>query len=501
MLEHVYSLDKGLPGLKSSLVVAVSTVLLYILTKALYNIYLHPLRHFPGPRIHAISRIPYFYRACSGSLPFDMLSLHARYGDIVRIAPDELAFSHPDAWKDIMGHKNGLPEMSKAEWFYRPLPEEPLHVVNEDNERHKRLRRQLAYAFSDKGMRGQEGVIRGYVDILLGKLREMSGAGTGEPVTISDWYNFTTFDIIGDLAFGQPFGCLEGSAYDGWIKSIFDTGHLGSYLQALTFYPWLRSAIMALVPQSVKDGAQRHKDLAKKKMLQRMAMPGERADLIEGLLKKKDELDLTVEHLIANAEILIIGGSETTASLLSGVTYLLLRNSEAYEKLKLEIRSTFQSQEEINMTSVNKLSYMLACLDEALRMYPPIANGLPRVTPKGGARVMGEYIPEGTNVSIHHWALYRREAYFTDPNTYHPERFMGGARFANDRHEAFQPFQFGPRNCIGRNLAYSEMRLILALIIFNFDMELADESVDWIQQRNYLMWRKGPLKVYLTARD
>jgi cytochrome P450 len=263
-------------------------VLVYLLTNAIYNIYFHPLRRFPGPVSHAISRIPYFYRACRGTLPFDMLSLHARYGDIVRIAPDELAFSHPDAWKDIMGHKNGLPEMAKADWFYRPLVDEPLHVVNEDNDQHKRLRRQLAYGFSEKGMREQEGLIRGYVDILLGKLREMAGAG--DAITISDWYNFTTFDIIGDLAFGQPFGCLEGSAYDRWIASIFDTGHLGSYLQALTFYPWLRSAIMALVPQSVKDGAQKHKDLTKKKMLQRMAMPGDRADLIEGLLKKKDQL-------------------------------------------------------------------------------------------------------------------------------------------------------------------------------------------------------------------
>ncbi|CEL04917.1 hypothetical protein ASPCAL06041 [Aspergillus calidoustus] len=498
MFHHVYLLGYSLPGPNSSLVIAGSTVLVYLLTNAIYNIYFHPLRRFPGPVSHAISRIPYFYRACSGTLPFDMLSLHTRYGDIVRIAPDELAFSHPDAWKDIMGHKNGLPEMAKADWFYRPLVDEPLHVVNEDNDQHKRLRRQLAYGFSEKGMREQEQLIRGYVEILLGKLREM--AGTSDAITISDWYNFTTFDIIGDLAFGQPFGCLEGSAYDMWIKSIFDTGHLGSYLQALTFYPWLRSAIMALVPQSVKDGAQRHKDLAKKKMLQRMAMPGDRADLIEGLLKKKDQLDLSVEHLIANAEILIIGGSETTASLLSGVTYLLLRNPESYEKLKDEIRSTFRTQEDINMASVNRLTYMLACLDEALRMYPPIANGLPRVTPKGGAAVMGQYIPEGTNVSIHQWALYRREDYFADPNTYHPDRFMGNVKFTNDRREAFQPFHFGPRNCIGRNLAYSEMRLILALIIFKFDMTLADESVNWMNQKNFLMWQKGPLKVYITPR-
>lgn len=58
----------------------------------------------------------------------------------------------------------------------------------------------------------------------------------------------------------------------------------------------------------------------------------------------------------------------------------------------------FQSQEDIDLISVNKLPYMLACLDEAMRMYPPIANGLPRVCPEGGAKVVGEYVP--ANVSL-----------------------------------------------------------------------------------------------------
>lgn len=98
--------------------------------------------------------------------------------------------------------------------------------------------------------------------------------------------------------------------------------------------------------------------------------------------------------MIANAEILIIGGSETTATLLSGVTYLLLKNPKAYKMLTHEVRTIFQSEEEINLISVNKLPYMLACLDEALRMYPPIANGLPRVCPMGGTNILGEYIPE-----------------------------------------------------------------------------------------------------------
>lgn len=108
-----------------------------------------------------------------------------------------------------------------------------------------------------------------------------------------------------------------------------------------------------------------------------------------------------MDELVSNAEILIIGGSETTASLLCGVTYLLLQNPEAHQILKDEVRSIFHSEEEINLISVNRLSYMLACLDEAMRMYPPIANGLPRVCPKGGSQVMGKYIPE--NVCLPFW--------------------------------------------------------------------------------------------------
>lgn len=111
-----------------------------------------------------------------------------------------------------------------------------------------------------------------------------------------------------------------------------------------------------------------------------------------------------MERLVSNAEILIIGGSETTATLLSGVTYLLLRNPNTYQLLKDEVRSSFDTAENINLTSVNKLPYMLACIEEALRIYPPVANGPPRVCPKGGARILGEYIPEGVS-------LCRRRSY------------------------------------------------------------------------------------------
>ncbi|QKX57275.1 uncharacterized protein TRUGW13939_04386 [Talaromyces rugulosus] len=479
----------------SGISLGIFMIISYVLSKAIHNVFLHPLSRFPGPLSHAASRVPYFWRSIRGTLPFDMLEMHKKYGDIVRVAPDELAFSHPDAWNEIMGHRQGALEMEKASWFYRPIEEDPLHIVNESREQHGRLRRQMAHGFSEKALRDQEPLIRGYVNLLLQRLRENSQGG--QPVVLSDWYNYTTFDIIGDLAFGESFGCLEGSVYDNWIKGIFAAGRIGTILQGLAFVPWLKRLLMLIVPKSVQEARNTHKKLTEAKMSRRMATVDGRPDIVDGLLKRKEELSLSVHELISNAEILIIGGSETTASLLSGVTYLLLESPEAYRQLVNEVRSTFEDQNDITLVTVNKLTYMLACLDEGMRMYPPIANGLPRVVPKGGAQVLGEWIPENTYVAVHQWALYHREKYFMEPNTFHPERFLSSPKFSTDRRDALRPFHTGPRNCLGRNLAYSEMRLILALITFNFDLEISDDSHDWIKQKNFLMWQKGPLKVHL----
>jgi hypothetical protein len=103
---------------------------------------------------------------------------------------------------------------------------------------------------------------------------------------------------------------------------------------------------------------------------------------------------MSLEKLISISEILIVAGSETVATLLSGVTYYVLTCPDAFQKLTEEVRSAFKSEDEINIVSVNRLTYMLACLDEALRMYHPVANGLPRVVPKGGANIIGRYVPE-----------------------------------------------------------------------------------------------------------
>lgn len=109
---------------------------------------------------------------------------------------------------------------------------------------------------------------------------------------------------------------------------------------------------------------------------------------------------MSFEQLSANAEILVLAGSETTATLLSGCTYLLLTNPDKMEKLKHEVRSTFASDSEITASSVNKLSYMLGVLNEALRLYPPVTSTLVRVVPPGGDVIADYWVPEGVSRSL-----------------------------------------------------------------------------------------------------
>ncbi|KAH8904718.1 cytochrome P450 [Coniochaeta sp. PMI_546] len=475
------------------------TTAIYILYYVVYNLFFHPLRHFPGPLLMRATRATYCYKLIMGTLPFDVLDIHKKYGEVVRIAPNELAFANPTAFKDIMGHRGaGEEELPKWEEFYRPIKELPTDIVNANRDEHSLLRRQLAHGFSDRSMRGQQPIIKKYIDLLIRRLYENCGAGE-KAVNMMAWYNFTTFDVIGDLAFGESFGCLDNSDYHPWVRAIFQLARVGTIMQTANHFPILKKIMLAMIPKKAMEERQNHLEFTRRKLMKRMEATEERPDLVEGLLRKKEEWGLTMEKLQANSSILIIGGSETTATLLSGVTFLLLTNPDALTKLTDEVRTAFKSEDDINFNTVSNLPYMLACLDEALRMYPPVPIGLPRVVPKGGTKICGYYVPGNTIVAVHHWALYHNDSIFTEPFSYRPERFLNDPRFANDKREALQPFHVGSRNCLGRNLAYIEMRLILARVIWNFDMKIADDSLDWYsRQKIYLLWEKGPLNVFLT---
>jgi len=206
-----------------------------------------------------------------------------------------------------------------------------------------------------------------------------------------------------------------------------------------------------------------------------------------------------MEEIRQTCNVFVIAGSETTATLLSGATYLLLKNPRVYRKLVDEIRQTFSKQEQINMTSTNNLKYQSAVLEEALRMFPPVPGSQRRVTPPEGYVVAGRFVPGRTVVAVNQWSANHSPSNFKDPYQFIPERWLGDPAFIDDKRKVMQPFSVGPRNCIGQNLAYAEMRVILARILWNFDMELCEESQDWMERLEiYTLWKKLLLMVKLT---
>ncbi|KAH6647193.1 cytochrome P450 [Truncatella angustata] len=485
-------------GLANWAILASISLTGYFVCLAIYRVLLHPLRAFPGPISHRVSNFPRAFQSTRGELGFHVADLHRKYGPVVRLGPNELAFSDPQAWKDIYGHRTpGQEEFPKYLKFYKPFDDMPSSVISADRNEHSALRRQLAHGFSERSMRGQEPIIGEYVDLLIQKLRANCEGGT-KPLNMRNWLNWATFDIVGDLGFGSPFGCLDSSDYHPWVRLITDNIKQGALLNALQSVGG-RPIVQFLKNQGLLKRRDQHQALVKEKLAQRMELGVERPDLIEGLIHKKEELGLDLGQLQMNASLLIIAGSETTATLLSGAVFLLTTNPSVLKTLTEEVRSAFSNDEEITLLSVGKLQYMLACLNETLRHYPPVGIGLPRQSPKGGAMVAGHFIPEGTVTAVWQWAINHDPNHWTKPMEFHPERFLNDPIFKGDKLDAMQPFSMGPRNCIGRNLAYAEMRLILAKIIYNFDMRIADESRGWLEtQKMYGLWDKPPLEIFLS---
>ncbi|KAJ1324739.1 aspirochlorine biosynthesis cytochrome P450 monooxygenase [Microdochium nivale] len=489
-------------------VVALATIV-YAIGRSFYNIYLHPLAKVPGPRHYAATDIFYHRHSIGGTWHNVLLDLHKKYGPIVRYMPNSVSTIGPESWKIIYGHKTDATRVfHKDKLLYGETVSGTPNIITADNENHKRMRRTIAHAFSDKALRAQEHILKHYTDLFISKMAEK--ATTGEAINIVAWYNYATFDLIGDLAFGKPFGCLDSSAYDPWIAMIFNNIRRIPFAQILQLHPSLKPFAELLISKSMKQSHIEHARLSRETALQRVQSGNtDREDFMSHILRNNGGKGqgLSEDEIAENAAIFITAGSETTATQLSGTTFQLLNNREKYDILVREIRNTFASEDEINISSVNKLEYLIAVFTESFRMYPPVPTGLPRVVPEGGETIDGCFIAGATNVSIPQWAAYQSDLNFYEPQRFLPERWLSSARmptscFVNDRTEVLQPFSTGPRNCVGKNLAYAEMRLIMARLLYSFDLELLPRSSSWAaDQKVFVLWDKGDLMVKLKPRS
>jgi len=484
--------------LTSSVAGLLGVTVLYVTYKVIYNLYLHPLSKFPGPKLAAISNIRQsVIWIVGGRYPHDLHNLHKKYGDVVRIAPNELSFSTAQSFQEIYGHVTKTKKAFLKTEFYDRIDDHHTMFTERDPAIHREIRRSLSHAFSARALRDQEEVVLKYVSMFMTQLRTLGDNPRG--INLNEWYNWLTFDIIGDLAFGESFGAIENAKTHPWVGIILDGAFFASVLVQFKRVPLLKLFAPFILPKDLKANFAEHWKRSQELAIRRMAKPNDRYDFFSHLLSDK-AFDITVPHLVGEANDLVLAGSETTASFLAATTYYLLHNSQALQRLKDEVRKEFKNVNEITGDSTQRLQYLLAVTEEGLRIFPPAAFNLPRYSQ--GTEIDGYFIPEGAVVSTATYSVARQERYWFDPDGFHPERWLTEThpfydhRFDNDNKNASKPFSTGSRACIGINLAYMEMRIILATLLFNFDLELISKNVDWVRDsRMNFLWTKPELMV------
>lgn len=209
----------------------------------------------------------------------------------------------------------------------------------------------------------------------------------------------------------------------------------------------------------------------------------------------------------------IIAGSDTTSTAIAATLFYLVRNAAALARVSAEVRAAFSDVEEIRQgPALTGCSYLRACIDEAMRMSPSVGGLLPREVQAGGMTICDEFIPAGTVVGTPHYTIHHNEAYYAEPFTYAPERWMVGEENpatgaktteadVGVSQAAYCPFSVGPRGCIGKGLAYVEMTVSLARVLYMYDMRRAVGVVDPGEGRVDLEWgrrREGEFQLVDT---
>ncbi|KAI1135028.1 putative toxin biosynthesis cytochrome P450 monooxygenase [Hypoxylon sp. FL0543] len=465
-----------------------------IIFRCIYNIYFHPLASFPGPLRYGASELALRWHQVRGREPFALMKLHQMYGPVVRIGPNDISYTNAEAWPTIFGRHD--PDLD----FYGALG-----LFSADGEHHFRQRRQLAPAFSERALREQEPIITDYIDRSMERLGENAQAGT--PVDLSSWFNFVTFDIIGDLTFGHDvFGCVEKSRYHPLISELL--ARLQMLVVAIAIQsvaPWLAAVLNFLMARRIRERHTAQANTIKSMVRERLRTASSRPDFTNQIIR---EVKSGEPSMLDNGEIhptsgqILLAGSETVATALSGCVALLLQSPDVMAKLKYEIRTNFRCESDINSSTLPNQKYLLAVIHEAMRLYPPTPNFLRRYVPAGGCTIQGRFIPGGTAVGFTSFPAYRDESYFRDANEFIPERWLGtDPRYESDNQSVVQHFGFGPMNCLGVNLARLELRMILARLLWKFDMEPIPSDRNWFDQKAFVIWFRGPLLVRLVHKE
>ncbi|KAG0209892.1 hypothetical protein BGX33_005271 [Mortierella sp. NVP41] len=427
----------------------------------IWRAYFHPLSHLPGNKLLSST---YFFTGIAGlsGRSHYLLPLgHKRYGKIFRFSPDIVSVADKDMIKErqLVAPAFGLQYLRALE----PIMAECTQIAI--NEIDKILE-------DPKAVKGRV-LPQGHINICSFMIR-------------------LSLDIIGETAFGQSFRMVQDNTHPV-------PGQLANTLKRCmqqTFNPWMKWFI-PLDWSFVDFGAQKVRDRRAK------GEKGRRADLLQYLIDAQvierangngetgnDYEDmisgkLTDKAVETEACVFLIAGSETSSTAMTFTTMYLVRNPDKLAKLREELDLATASNTPGALPTfdqVRNLPYLTGCINESLRLRPVAATGLPREVTED-VTMKGHFFPKGTILLAQLPQLHWSDEYFPQANKFIPERWIPGeSPFPPVQDFTFYPFSAGTRNCVGKNYAMMEMRLILAALVVHYDIGYVPrQRTDYIQ--------------------
>ncbi|OAG45114.1 hypothetical protein AYO21_00462 [Fonsecaea monophora] len=447
---------------------AFSSLVLYTIGYVVYQIWFHPLAKFPGPFWGKLTEWNTILASVRGESTRTRHAWSTKYGDVVRIGPNELLFGDIASVKDIYGQSSN-PCLKDPGFYGAFTVTGATNVFNAlDREDHARIRRLLSHAFAMSEIKKTQSRL---IPIMERALEIIESSP--QPVNVYNPFNHMFLDIISELAFDKCFNNLQGE----YIQEAKDADAVQNISALRGMFPFVEWLPTTYVQEAVK---------ARPRLIQfaRSRIQDFRARLEVGAVKEGSLLKRVVEttdekitkpltdlELMENAILFIQAGSETSLSTLLYLLYEVDTHPDIKARLVKEIRDAVPNKHAFPLfETVEQLPLLNNVLEETLRLRGPIPVNLPRISP--GKVIGNTYVPAGTRVCNLAYTTHRNEGIFPDAESFVPDRWSNATP---EMKLAFRPFSTGPRNCIGLHLARLQLLLVVSALYARYDIQL-DES-------------------------
>ncbi|KAL1305727.1 hypothetical protein AAFC00_007313 [Neodothiora populina] len=451
------------------------------------------IRDIPAPFPAAFTNLWLMWQARKGVRYLAVDEQHKKLGTMVRIQPHHVSIADPAAIPQIYGHGTGF---LKSEYYDAFVSIQRGLFNTRDRAEHTRKRKTVSHTFSAKSILQFEQYMHHNLEMLVTQWDKMSKEASGGYAKIDslNWFNYTAFDIIGDLAFGAPFGMLEKGQDFAEVRESPDKparfapaievlNRRGEVSGAIGCWPWIKPYAKYLPDPFFSKGIEAVENLAGiaiARVKQRLENPQEgRVDLLARLQEGKDENGnkLGRQELTAEALTQLIAGSDTTSNTSCAILFHCLKNPKVVAKLQAEVDAAIPASQDVPMfEQVRDLSYLDNVIKETMRIHSTSSLGLPRVVPPGGANVLGRHFPADIVLSVPSYTIHHsKEIWGPDAEEFRPERWE---KVTEAQKAAFIPFSYGPRACVGRNVAEMELALIVSTVFHNYEFELYQDTLE-----------------------